>query len=103
MSGSSDPVGDAVDRACRAARHIKRCEQIGSYAWHVWSRRKLFRVQTDAEWDFNIDELIYTFATCTCDAYYEDRTTICSHVIRVLQQIAEDAGEYDVGESDLSM
>lgn len=100
-SGSSDDVGLAIDKACRSARHIKRCEQVGSFAWQVWSKRKLFRVQTDAEWNHVEDEIIYAFATCDCTGYYADRTTICPHVIRVLQQIAEDAGEYDVGESEL--
>lgn len=93
-SGTSDPVGDAIDAACRSARGIKRCEQVGSYAWHVWSKRKLYRVQTDAEWDYSNDEIIFAFATCDCDGYYEDRTTICPHVIRVLQEIAE-TGDYD--------
>lgn len=88
-------MGLAIDKACRSARHIKRCEQVGSFAWHVTSKRKRYRVQTDAEWDYRNDELIFAFATCDCDAYYEDRTTICPHVIRVLQQIAEDQGDYD--------
>lgn len=97
-SGSSDPVGDVIDQAVRCARHIKRCEQVGSYAWHVVSKRKLYRVQTDAEWDYGIEEIVFAFATCDCDGYYEDRTTICPHVIRVLQEIAEQAGGYDDGE-----
>lgn len=97
-SGTSDPVGAAIDKACRSARGIKRCEQVGSYAWHVWSKRKKYRVQTDAEWDYTNEEIIFAFATCDCDGYYEDRTTICPHVIRVLQEIAEAEDDTDDGE-----
>ncbi len=78
-----------VDRACKAACKIKKVKQVGSYAWHVTSNKKKYRVQTDAY--LHDDELNHSFATCDCGAETEERTTICPHVIRVLIAITETA------------
>lgn len=77
-----------VDKACKAARKIKKAKRVGSYAWHVTSNKKKYRVQTDA-WILKNGDVDYTFATCDCGGAYEERTTICPHVLRVLIEISE--------------
>lgn len=71
-----------IERACKAAKKIKKAKQVGSYAWVV----KGFHVQTNAEL-YDDDEMQFTFATCDCGADYDEGTTVCAHVIRVLMEI----------------
>lgn len=84
---SGGEVDKALRKAQKAACRIKKAKQIGSFAWHVTANKKKYRVQTDAEW--REDDLYFTFATCECGALYDERTTVCAHVIRVLMEIAE--------------
>lgn len=85
---SGGEIDKAVRKAQKAACQIKKARQVGSFAWHVTSKKKKYRVQTDAEWRDN--DLYFSFATCgDCDALYDDRTTLCGHVIRVLMEISE--------------
>lgn len=82
------PITDEqIKRATCAARRIKLCWQVGSYAWTVVSNRKLYHVQTDAEWLVYEDDLHFSFAVCSCDGPYQERTTACAHVVRVLIEI----------------
>lgn len=84
---SGGDVDKALRKAQKAACQIKRVKQVGSYAWHVTSKKKKFRVQTDAEW--RDEGLYFTFATCECGGLYDERTTVCAHVVRVLMEISE--------------
>lgn len=84
---SGGEIDKAIKKAQKAACRIKKAKQVGSFAWHVTANKKKYRVQTDAVWQE--DDLYFTFATCECDALYDDRTTLCAHVIRVLMEISE--------------
>lgn len=91
MASSGDK---RVDEACRAAKKIKKVKQVGSYAWHVTSNKKKFRVQTDAYSHLGVLQ-VHSFALCDCGGYTEERTTICPHVIRVLVEIVENDDDTD--------
>jgi hypothetical protein len=80
-------IDKALRKAQKAACQIKRVKQVGSFAWQVTSKKKKYRVQTDAEW--RDTDLYFTFATCECDGPYDERTTVCAHVLRVLMEISE--------------
>lgn len=91
---SGGEIDKAIRKAQKAACRIKKAKQVGSYAWHVTANKKKYRVQTDAEW--RDDDLYFTFATCgDCNALYDDRTTLCAHVIRVLMEISETPDDSD--------
>lgn len=84
---SGGEIDKAIRKAQKMACQIENPEQVGSYAWHVTNKNKKYRVQTDAEW--RDDDLYYTFATCECGGLYDERTTVCAHVMRVLMEISE--------------
>lgn len=91
---SGGEIDKAIRKAQKAACQIKKAKQVGSFTWHVTSKKKKYRVQTDAEW--RDDDLYFTFATCAdCGALYDDRTTLCAHVIRVLMEISEAPDDSD--------
>lgn len=90
---SGGEVDKALRKAQKAACQITEVQQVGSFAWHVVSKKKKYRVQTDAEW--RDEGLFFSFATCECGAVYDDRTTVCAHVIRVLMEISETSDEAD--------
>lgn len=65
-------------------------DQVGSFAWHVLGTKgDIRRVHTDARYDDHAADFNLTFLLCSCPAgkNNSNRTTGCSHALRVLQSI----------------